>query len=344
VEAPFIPRRTRAEIQNPAPPGQRHRQAIRIALSLIGQGLSPEAVFMELRGKYPEDVLDHEIHGVIDWVLSKNPQPCAYGASIRNRGAQKLFSPTSPLRTTPAEAVANAQQWLGNFRCDECDLWHASPWRPPEDWHKDALMLIAGLYNKDDLINIVIDFTVEKQKDGKEKANPQGAGKTLLRDEWLRRIRDCRAPEDEAGCWIRMNPVKAKRGSGRGGTHTDADVAAFRFLLLESDDLPIESQLSLWSCLPLPVVAIVASGGRSVHGWVKVDCKDAAEYEAIALRIYERLARFGLCLNNRNPSRLARLPGVKRKIGGIGMGEQRLLYLHDSPSERPIFKRRNLCQ
>jgi hypothetical protein len=339
VETPFIPRRTRAELQNPAPPGQRHHQAIVLALSLIGQGLSPEAVFAQLRRNYTADVTDYEIKKVIDWALSKNPQPYGYGTSIRNYGAQKLASSTTPRRVTPAEAIANSESWLGNFRCDECDLWHASPWRPPEDWHKDALMLIAGLYNSDDFVNILSGYSTEKQKDGKEKASPQGAGKTLLRDEWLRRIRDCGTPESQAGCWIRTNPVKAKRGSGAGGAHTDADVAAFRFLLLESDDLPIELQLSLWSCVPLPVAAIVTSGGRSVHCWVRVDCQDAAEYEAIALRIYERLARFGLCLNNRNPSRLARLPGVKRRTSETGTGEQRLLYLHDAPPERSIFKR-----
>ena len=51
-------------------------------------------------------------------------------------------------------------------------------------------MLIAALYDKEDFVNIVTDFTVEKQKDGKEKANPFGAGLTMLRDDWLRSIRE----------------------------------------------------------------------------------------------------------------------------------------------------------
>src|SRR5262245_5117584 len=45
----------------------------------------------------------------------------------------------------------------------------------------DALMIFAALYDKQDFLNIVTDFTIERQNDGKQKANPNGAGKSLLR-------------------------------------------------------------------------------------------------------------------------------------------------------------------
>ena len=51
-------------------------------------------------------------------------------------------------------------------------------------------MLLAALYDKAEFLNILTDFTIDRQKDGTQKANPRGAGKTLLRDDWMRAIRD----------------------------------------------------------------------------------------------------------------------------------------------------------
>jgi hypothetical protein len=40
---PFIPKRTRTELASPAAPGGRHAQIVKIAVPLLGNGLSPEA-------------------------------------------------------------------------------------------------------------------------------------------------------------------------------------------------------------------------------------------------------------------------------------------------------------
>jgi hypothetical protein len=340
MNVPFVPTRTRAELAQPAPVGHRHEQLLRIALSLLGQRLSPEAVFVQLRSSYPFDVTDSEIRNVIDWVISKNPQPCGYHYKTRGDNARPLQVSAKPERVTAEQAAANAEKWLNGFRCDECDLWHVSPWRPLEDWRFDSLMLFAAFYDKAEYVNVVTDFTIE-QKDGERKANPKGAGKTLLRDDWLRCIREHDAtPQSEAGGWIRPNPVK-ENGSGKGGAVTDADVTSYRFCLLEFDELPMELQLSLFARLPLPIAALVESGGRSVHAWVMLNCSTEQEHRAMIDRIYKRLTCFGLCQGNKNPSRLSRLPGAQREIGKCGDGRQRLLYLNPEPSEAPIFERRD---
>ena len=229
------------------------------------------------------------------------------------------------------------EKWLGDFRCDECDLWHVSPWRPLEDWRVDPVMLCAALYDKEEHINVVTDFTIE-EKDGGRKANPSGAGRTMLRDDWMRSIRDYGAPQSEAGAWIRPNPVK-RHGTGKNGTPCDCDVTSYRFCLLESDDLPSDLQLSLWARLPLPIATIIDSGGRSVHAWVMLNCSTAKEYQAKVNRIYTLLAQFGLCPSNKNPSRMSRLPGAQREVGKHGDGAQRLLYLNPDPLETAIFER-----
>jgi hypothetical protein len=333
----FIPPRTRAELAAPAPRGQRHEQMKTVVLPLLAAGLTPYAVFVQLRGTYEPDVSDREIYDLIEWAVAKNPQPCGYGRKVRACNAPSLQAPLKPERVTAEQAIANAEKWLGTFRCDEGDLWYASSWRPLEDWRVDPVMLFAALCDKEEYINVVTKFTIE-QGAGEEKSNPKGAGRTLLRDEWMRRIRDRGTPQSEAGAWVRPNPVK-EHGSGQGGASTDVDVTSFRFCLLESDLLPIEFQLSLFARLPLPVAAIIQSGGKSVHAWVMLNCSNAQEYRTKVKRIYSLLARFGICSSNKNSSRLSRMPGAQREIGKHGDGAQRLLYLNPEPLETAIFER-----
>jgi hypothetical protein len=311
---------------------------LKVAIPLLAEGLTPEATFMQLRGMYAADVSDREIWDVITWAASKDPQPCGYHEGGRNSLATNFHPGPKRERVTAAQAIANAEKWLAGFRCDESDLWHASHWYPPSDWRTDAPMLFAALYKDDDFINIVCNFTLE-QKDDEQKTNPKGAGKTLLRDDWIRSVRKGGVPQSKAGAWVRPNPVK-QHGTGKNGAPCDSDVTSFRFCLLESDDLPLDLQLSLWARLPLPIAAIITTGGRSVHAWVQLNCENVGEYQKLVARIYEPLARFGLCLSNKNPSRLSRLPGAQREIGKRGGGAQRLFYLNPEPREVPIFARK----
>jgi hypothetical protein len=334
---PYIPPRTRAELMSPAPRGYRHEQIKSVVLPLLAAGLTAEAVFVQLRGMYASDMSDREIHDLIAWAVSKNPQRCE--RNWQNHRILNYRQSIIPDRVTPEHAIANTQKWLGNFRCDEADLWHTSPWRPLEEWRLDPLMLFAALYDKEEYINVVTDFTIE-QKDGEPKANPRGAGETLARDEWMSRVRDYGTPQSEAGVWVRPNPVKS-RGSGKHGAVTDADVTSYRFCLLESDALPTDLQLSLWARLPLPVAAIVTSGGRSVHAWVMLNYPDVQEFRAKVDQIHALLSRLGICPSNKNPSRLSRLPGAHREIGKHGDGNQQLLYCNPEPLEAPIFERSN---
>ena len=197
-------------------------------------------------------------------------------------------------------------------------------------------MLFAALYDKDDFLNVVTDFTIERQKDGNEKANPKGAGKTLLRDDWMRSIRDHGVPQSEAGAWIRPNPVK-QHGTGKSGAPCDADVTSYRFCLLESDDLPLDLQLSLWARLPLPIAAIIDSGGRSAHAWVMLNCSSCRRIPSKSISHLHVVGSIWRLQSNKNPSRLSRLPGAQREIGKREDGAQRLLYLNPEPTRSADF-------
>jgi hypothetical protein len=127
-----------------------------------------------------------------------------------------------------------------------------------------------------------------------------------------------------------MNPVDGKGIS-------DANVTAHRFALLECDAIPLDMQFSLFARIPLPIAAILGSGGRSLHAWVKVDCGDAGEYKSIVARMLALLSRFGVDPKNKNTSRLSRLPGVVRRIGAGGDGRQRVFYLNPNPHQKAIL-------
>ena len=69
--------------------------------------------------------------------------------------------------------------------------------------------------------------------------------------------------KEEAGAWIRFNPVD---GTGV----KNENVTAFRYALVESDTLPIQEQDELYRRFELPIIALVYSGGKSLHAIVKV--------------------------------------------------------------------------
>lgn len=337
VQSVWIPPKTREKLQLPAAPGGRHSQIGQVVMSLLGSGLIPESVFAQVRAMYPAEKTDKEIRDWIAWAAAKNPQPCGYRLPRHTSGGQRnIQSLAQPVNSNSATAAA--ETWLAGFRCDETDLWDASPWRPPEDPRADARMLLAALYDRDEQINIVTDYEIKRTDTGAEKAAPRGAGKTLSRDEWMLELRSNGLPASRAGGWMRMNPVLA-HGSGKAGAITDADVTAFRFLLLESDKLSLELQLSMLARLPLPIAAIIFSGGASYHAWVNVDCCDGETYRNTALRVLGALERFGFDQSNKNPSRLSRLAGAQRTIGAQGGGIQRLIYLNPEPTAAPVFGR-----
>lgn len=77
--------------------------------------------------------------------------------------------------------------------------------------------------------------------------------------------------KEEAGAWIRFNPVD-------GVGVKNENVTKFRFALVESDTLPIPEQDALFRKLQLPIAALVHSGGKSLHAIVRVDADSYEEY------------------------------------------------------------------
>jgi hypothetical protein len=255
------------------------------------------------------------------------PRGHLLGSEPRRFVGTPLSSPR-PLNHSTVDPATAVENWLKGFRCTELDVWQASPIKPPSDWRLAGAWIMPFLYWQDELVNIVSEFATT-EKDGKTKANPAGVGLTLPRDEWTSRLSK-EQPDTSAGAWIRMNPVD-------GNSVGEANVTSLRFALIECDGVPLELQLPLLTRLPLPTAAILTSGGRSYHAWIRVDATTLEEYKASVARLLALLVRFGVDQANRNASRLSRLPGVARKIGASGDGRQRLLYLNPKPEQTAIL-------
>ena len=112
---------------------------------------------------------------------------------------------------------------------------------------------------------------------------------------------------EAAGAWIRFNPLDGK------GVR-DENVTSYRYALVECDNMSIERQYAIIKQLELPVAVLVHSGKKSLHAIVRVDAYNYEEYRRRVDYIYDVCRKNGLELDkqNRNPSRLSRMPGVMR--------------------------------
>lgn len=184
---------------------------------------------------------------------------------------------------------------------------------------------IQALFDDDDWVGYVTESYV---KDG--RTVPKNAGHQRKAGELLAEL----AKTDhlnyaigdwnvDAGAWIRFNPLD---GKGYG----NANVTEFRYALVESDELPIEKQKPMIEAMNLPCAAIVSSGGKSVHAIVRIDAgNDYGLYRKRVERLYAycRAHGFEPDTQNKNPSRLSRMPGVTRgeqtqELLAVGVGAE----------------------
>lgn len=185
---------------------------------------------------------------------------------------------------------------------------------PPDAWNptEDLITYLELLFDKDDRVGYV---TGDVWQDSEGRWLPskgvydRTAGELIasLRkhsDDIGATVGDWKA---EVGGWIRFNPL-----DGEGVKNEN--VTSFKFALVESDTLPIAEQDVIFRKLELPIAALVHSGGKSLHAIVRVDAADYEEYRKRVEFLYDFLEKQGVAIDkqNRNPSRLSRMPGLTR--------------------------------
>ena len=111
----------------------------------------------------------------------------------------------------------------------------------------------------------------------------------------------------EVGAWIRHNPVDGK------GIYND-NVTNFRHVLVESDKQTLEKQYGIYQELKLPISVLIHSGKKSLHAIVKIEADNHEEYKKRVDFLYKICKKNGLDIDsqNRNASRLSRMPGITR--------------------------------
>jgi hypothetical protein len=190
----------------------------------------------------------------------------------------------------------------------------------------DAILLLETLYKPTDLVWIG------------DRHQPGIIGDTIrAAEEWGDSVEKDGAPAP----FILINPLNGIPVPTKTGDKTtlrgDGNIAEYRYCMAEFDGLCREDQIRFWSAVKLPIVALIDSGGKSIHAWLdvqklaKVETPEQWQSE-IKGRLYDRiLTPLGVDSACSNPARLSRLPGYFRSEK---QAWQRLLWL--SPEGRPV--------
>lgn len=214
----------------------------------------------------------------------------------------------------PNEGVLGWEDEIGNIidkdSIDSIELHEPSDsnWNPANE----LIRYLTTLFDTDEYVGFVVS-SIENEK-GKFIPGNRGNFR-MTAGQIVEGLHSCNGDigavigdyNQAAGAWIRFNPL-----NGEGVRNTD--IASFKYALVESDSLDIGKQLSIIHQLELPVAAVVYSGAKSIHAIVKVDASDNKEYRERVSYLYKICDNNGLEVDsqNKNPSRLSRMPGCVR--------------------------------
>lgn len=138
------------------------------------------------------------------------------------------------------------------------------------------------------------------------------------------------------GVWYLVQPVDGQEHmnprQNKMSRRSEESVTRWPYLVIESDKADAQSWMRFLLQLPLPVVAIYTSGGRSIHALVRVDAADKAEWDQIKNKLVTSLVRVGADRGALSAVRLSRLPQCLRRDM-----LQELLYLDPNADGTPIL-------
>ncbi len=182
----------------------------------------------------------------------------------------------------------------------------------PENWNpvKEITTYLETLFDSTENVGYV---TSTWEKDGKHLPTKGNCDRTA--GELIELLNKCKGDigsvigdyKKEAGAWIRFNPLDGK------GVKNE-NVTDFRYALVESDSMEIDRQNAILRELELPIAILVYSGKKSLHAIVRVEASSYEEYRKRVEFLYGICKKNGLVVDtqNKNPSRLSRMPGIIR--------------------------------
>jgi len=295
----------------PSGGGGCHPALLGVANHGVHAGVAPQQIHNDIRQHIHGNrrVSDREIKAAIEKAQIDNDKIVHY--HFKKKQKKILFDGKKALSNiiTKGDGITDA------------DIWNASPVKIDWDPEEDPLHLLHYLYQPDDLL-----FMGERYSPG-------------IMNKTIRTAAFWKQYFSEGGKTfphIIPNPLSGLEGlthEGKPSLRADGCVRGFRFAVVEFDDLSHEEQLAFWWAVNLPAVALIDSGNKSIHGWVKIDnVENAEEWTAkVENHLFKQLLiPLGVDGACRNEARLSRLPGYRRDNGK----QQRLLYL--APGGRRI--------
>lgn len=193
------------------------------------------------------------------------------------------------------------KEWVEGIEIKEPDIWNPV---------NDLIKYLEILFDSTENVGYVTEVW---EKDGKYMPSKGNYDRTA--GQLIEQLSKCDGDigsvlgdyKEEAGAWIRFNPLDGK------GVKND-NVTDYRYALVESDSMDLDKQNALIRELELPIATLVYSGKKSLHAVVRIDARDYTEYRKRVDYIYSICKKNGLEIDtqNKNPSRLSRMPGVIR--------------------------------
>lgn len=244
------------------------------------------------------------------------------GKTVLALAMERGWRPNSPGREIGWDEAIGDEMIIDRNWLEPAELPRNPDWNPA----KDLSTYLETLFDSTDLVGYVTETW--ESEDGKH--NPKAGCYDRTAGQLIEELSICDGDlgqvvgdwNPEVGAWIRFNPLDGK------GVKNE-NVTEYRYALVESDTLPVENQYALIQQLELPVACLVHSGGKSLHAIVRVEAGSMEEYRSRVNYLYRVCQKNGLevDIQNKNPSRLSRMPGVTRRgqrqyLVGVNLGKR----------------------
>ena len=294
-----------------------HPAILGVANLGILAGFSDEDIFEDIREHTDErarPVPDSEIWDAI----------AKARADYDNKATSKPTAPAAPRIALPyTPAVFKRRLIQSGLKYTEQDLLNKSTMQLGGHPFEDSLCLLDAFYAPKDYLFIGSRFHREpcRVSDFKEFIVMEQSTSPME--------------------FIIPNPVTGKEHATKAGKPSmrcDSAVKEYRFCVAEHDNMSRKDQLAFWCSIPLPIAALIDSGGKSLHAWILLSEIYTPEQWRITIKetLYKQmLVPMGCDPACSNPARLSRFPGHLREGAGRW---QRLLYINQHPSPKGIFR------
>ena len=207
----------------------------------------------------------------------------------------------------------NDYQLLDKSYIDGKEIHEPNHWNPVQE----IVKYLDTLFESDDIVAYATEsYAKTNEATGEvEKYLPAKGAYDRTAGELIDKLLRCDGKinevlgdyNEQAGAWVRFNPMDGK------GVKNE-NVAQFRYALVESDNMDLEKQNAIVRELELPIATLVYSGSKSIHAVVRIEATNKEEYKKRVDYLYKICKKNGLNVDeqNKNPSRLSRLPGFMR--------------------------------